>query len=103
MDPALPSGRRVSLRRDGKAAGDRIIVPVETGLAPSLAARHRPGRGKPRLYGKLSVTFGPLQPDFCTLHAVARMRQDSGYPDIHLHAGPDSSCLIPILAKRVGK
>src|SRR6266853_4175385 len=103
MGPALPSGRRLSLRRDGKATGDRILARVETGLAPSLAARHRPGRGKPCLYGKISVTFGPLQSDFCTLHVCPQMRQDSGYPDIYLHAGPDGSCSIPILAKRVGK
>src|SRR5437660_3814358 len=59
MDPALPFGRRVSLRRDGKAAGDRIIVPVETGLAPSLAARHRPGRAKP---ASLRASFSYLWP-----------------------------------------
>src|SRR6266851_4767300 len=46
-----------------------------------------------------SVTFGLLPPDFCTLHAVAQMRQDSGYPDIYLHAGPDGSCSIPIVGK----
>src|SRR5258707_2826748 len=40
MGPALPSGRRLPLRRDGKAAGDRRLARVETGLAPSPAARH---------------------------------------------------------------
>ena len=34
-----------------------------------------------------SVTFGLLPPDFCTLHAVAQMRQDSGYPDISFFPG----------------
>ena len=59
---------------------------VETGL-PVSGSEALPRRGKPRLYGIISVTFGLLQPDFCTLHVWARMRQDSGYPDISILPG----------------
>src|SRR6202158_376246 len=86
MGPALTSRRRHPLRRDGKAARNRTIAPVETGLAPS------PQRGtaetrKAASLPDTSVTFGLLPPDFCTLHAAARIRQDSGYPDISLLPG----------------
>src|SRR5208282_585027 len=46
-----------------------------------------------------SVTFGPRPPDFCTLHALARMRQDRLLPGHPAPSGPDGSCSISTAAK----
>src|ERR1700674_365376 len=83
--PTVPA--KVSSKKRGQKGWGSNNSSRRDGACPVSGSEALPTRGQPRLYGLTSVTFGLLPPDFCTLHAVAQMRQDSGYPDISFFPG----------------